>query len=117
MKELIEAKDSDVYDVLAYVAYARETCTRIERVIAAKPAIAQAFDNFKQREFIDFILDKYVEEGVQELAASKMSSLIELKYNTINDAAMEFGSPAVIRGPFIGFQKYLYQAHSVKSHH
>lgn len=109
MKELIEAKDSDVYDVLAYVAYARDTCTRIERATAAKPAIARAFNNYKQQEFIAFILEKYIEEGVQELAASKMRSLIELKYNTINDAAIEFGSPAVIRETFVGFQKYLYE--------
>ena len=30
MKELIDAKDSDVYDVLAFVAYAVETRTLIQ---------------------------------------------------------------------------------------
>jgi len=108
MKDLIDAKDSDVYDVLAFVAYAIETRTRMERVKSAKPAIAKAFSDYKQREFIDFILDKYVEDGVHELAANKMRSLIELKYNTISDAAAEFGSPKVIRDTFIGFQKHLY---------
>ncbi len=109
MKDLIDAKDSDVYDVLAFVAYAIETRTRLERVKNAKPSIAKEFRDYKQREFIDFILDKYVEDGVRELAESKMRSLIELKYNTISDAAVEFGSPAVIRDTFVGFQKYLYQ--------
>ena len=108
MKALIDAKDSDVYDVLAFVAYAAETRTRKERVSSAKPAIALAYENYKQQEFIDFILDKYIEDGVQELAASKMRTLIELKYNTIADAATEFGSPKVIRETFVGFQKYLY---------
>jgi type I restriction enzyme R subunit len=37
-----------------------------------------------------------------------MRSLIELKYNTISDAAAEFGSPMVIRETFIGFQRFLY---------
>jgi len=109
MKDLIDAKDSDVYDVLAFVAYAIETQTRLERVKHAKPAINKAFSSYKQREFIDFILAKYIEDGVQELAAEKMSSLIKLKYNTISDAAAEFGSPTAIRETFIGFQKYLYQ--------
>ncbi|WP_350604332.1 type I restriction-modification enzyme R subunit C-terminal domain-containing protein, partial [Pseudoalteromonas sp. SMN1298-MNA-CIBAN-0114] len=63
---------------------------------------------YKQQEFINFILSKYIEDGVQELAPKKMRSLVELKYNTINDAAIEFGSPAAIRDTFIGFQKYLY---------
>lgn len=108
MKALIGATHSDVYDVLAYVAYASETHTRRERVRMAKPAIAAAFTNDKQREFINFILEKYVQDGVQELAASKMKSLLELKYSTINDAAAELGPPARIRETFVGFQKHLY---------
>lgn len=108
MKELIDARDSDVYDVLAYVAYTAETRTRSERAQRAKPLIKKAFASYKQHEFVDFILDKYVADGVNELAAKKMRSLIELKYNTISDAASELGSTAVIRETFIGFQQYLY---------
>ena len=108
MKDLIDAKYSDVYDVLAYVAYAAETHTRTERVTTAKPSIAKAFADYKQLEFIEFILDKYVQDGVKELSTSKMQSLITLKYNTINDAAAELGSPKAIRETFVGFQKYLY---------
>ena len=108
MKVLIDAQDSDVYDVLAHVAYAVDTRSRAERVKQSKPAIAKAFVDYKQQEFIEFILEKYIVDGVQELAAKKMRSLIELKYNTISDAAAEFGSTAVIRETFIGFQKHLY---------
>jgi type I restriction enzyme R subunit len=107
MKELIDAKDSDVYDILKYVAYATEVHTRTERVSDAKPAIVKAYD-YKQQEFIDFILKRYIEDGVAELAPKKMRSLIELKYNNINGAVAEFGSPTLIRDTFIGFQKHLY---------
>jgi type I restriction enzyme R subunit len=109
MKELIDAQDSDVYDVLAFVAYAVETRTRANRAQHAKPAIAKAFTTYKQQEFINFILGKYIEDGVQELATHKMRSLIELRYNTISDATVEFGSPAIIRDTFIGFQRFLYE--------
>lgn len=108
MKALIDAKDSDVYDVLAYVAYTAKIRTRSERAQRAKPLIKKAFANYKQHEFVDFVLEKYVVDGVNELAAKKMSSQIELKYNTISDAASELGSPLVIRETFIGFQQYLY---------
>ena len=94
--------------MLAYVAYTAEIHTRSERATRAKPLIRQAFVYHKQHEFIDFILDKYVLDGVNELAAKKMRSLIELKYNTISDATAELGSTAVIRDTFIGFQQYLY---------
>ena len=108
MKDLIDAKDSDVYDVLAYVAYAAETHTRTERAETAKPAIREAFADHKQLEFIDFILEKYVEDGVHELAPGKIKSLVTLKYDTVNDAAAILGSTGVVKETFVGFQKYLY---------
>ena len=109
MKDLIDAKDSDVYDVLRFVAYASEAISRKERVAQAHPIIESEYKNDNQQQFIDFILEKYVEDGVGELSPSKMRSLLELKYNTVSDAAALFGSAGVIRETFIGFQKYLYQ--------
>ncbi|WP_299728583.1 EcoAI/FtnUII family type I restriction enzme subunit R [uncultured Endozoicomonas sp.] len=110
MKALIDAKDSDVYDLLAYVAYATDPCTRKERVEKAKPLIYGAFTDEKQQEFIDFVLDKYVQDDVDELSKAKLRGMVELKYNTISDAAQVLGSPAAIGQTFKGFQKYLYQA-------
>ena len=112
MKDLIDARDSDVYDVLAYIAYAAETLTRVERAKSAKPGISLEYGDYKQQQFIDFILDRYIDDGAHELALEKMKSLIELKYNTISDAAKEFGSTAAIRELFIGFQHHLYEVPS-----
>ncbi len=108
MKELIDAKDSDVFDVLAYVAYAAKTHTRLERAQAARPSIVEAFTDPKQLEFIDFILDKYVRDGDKELASSNIISMVELKYHSVPDAADQFGSVDVVRETFVDFQKYLY---------
>lgn len=115
MKALIDAKESDVYDVLAYVAYAANTITRQQRVDQAKPSINTAFADYRQQDFIRFILDKYIVDGVSELSVGKMSSLVELRYNTISEAAAEFGSPKAIREMFVGFQPYLYQPASESS--
>ena len=110
MKDLIDAKDSDVYDVLAYVAYESEIHTRAQRAASATPAIREAFADQKQLEFIDFILEKYIEDGVSELAKSKMNSLVTLKYDNVHDAISVLGSTSVIKETFVGFQKYLYQS-------
>lgn len=109
MKGLIDAQQSDVYDMLRYVAYAREAISRENRVSTCKPKINTAFGNYKQQEFIAFALEKHIEDGAGELATSKMRSLIELKYHTIGDAVKEFGTTAATRGTFVGFQKYLYE--------
>ncbi|MDO6542561.1 EcoAI/FtnUII family type I restriction enzme subunit R [Photobacterium sanguinicancri] len=108
MKELIDAENSDVYDVLAYVAYAAETKSRATRVADARTTIDTAFTDNNQQDFIHFILGKYVEDGEGELLPKKMPSLLTLKYKTPKDAVDLFGSPAVIRETFLGFQKHLY---------
>ncbi|MCU7853842.1 MAG: DEAD/DEAH box helicase family protein [Candidatus Thiodiazotropha sp. (ex Monitilora ramsayi)] len=108
MKAIVDAKDSDVYDVLAFVAFAFPTITRVERVQAHKGNIFSHYD-YKQQEFIDFVLAQYVKEGVDELAIDKLEELIDLRYHNINDAVAELGAPARIREVFVGFQKYLYQ--------
>jgi len=107
IKRIISADESDIYDVLAYIAFAKDTTTRAERVKSQKPGIDASYDE-KQREFIDFVLTQYIGEGVGELAVSKLPDLIELKYQSTHDAVQVLGSVQGIREVFIGFQERLY---------
>ena len=54
------------------------------------------------------MLSRYVEGGVDELDLDRLSSLIELKYNTIHDGLEVLGSVDEIKRTFIEFQKHLY---------
>ena len=92
MKDLIDAKDSGVYGVLAYVACESKTHTLAKRAASATPAIREAFADQKQLAFIDFILEKYAEDGVSELAKSKIDSLVTLKYDNVHHAISVLGS-------------------------
>jgi type I restriction enzyme R subunit len=112
ISRIIDAEKSDIYDVLAYIAYASTPMTRRERVIAKKRRIFSKY-NDKQQEFLDFILDQYMKEGINELNPSKLPQLIELKYRAIHDAVKELGRVADIRQMFIGFQRYLYEDDAV----
>ena len=108
MQKAIEAEDSDLYDVLAYVAYTRPPITRGERAVLAKAGINTTYKSNRQLAFLEFVLSHYVEQGVDELDLDKLSPLLRLKYNAIADAAAELGTPQQIRDVFVGFQKYLY---------
>jgi type I restriction enzyme R subunit len=109
MQRIIDAENSDLFDVLAYVAYALPTVTRLSRAATAKTAIRTRF-NTKQQAFIDFVLTQYVRVGVEELASDKLAPLLSLKYNNaIVDAVADIGQPDEIRKVFAGFQQYLYQ--------
>ena len=109
MQKIIDAEKSDLFDVLAHVAYALPTLTREERAQKAKVIISTHF-NTKQQVFLDFLLSQYVKVGVDELAQEKLSPLLRLKYNNaIADAVADLGRPEEIGKVFAGFQKYLYQ--------
>jgi type I restriction enzyme R subunit len=63
----------------------------------------------KQKEFLEFVLSKYIETGVEELDQEKLPDLLKLKYHEIRDAAAVLGGTDRIRQMFIAFQKYLYE--------
>jgi type I restriction enzyme, R subunit len=107
ISHLIDAEKSDLYDVLAYIAYAAAPISRRERVIAHKSLIFSQYVG-KQQEFLDFVLEQYIKEGVRELDQDKLPQLLELKYNDIRDAVSDLGSVSDIRAVFIGFQQHLY---------
>ncbi len=108
IKKLIDAERSDLYDVLAYIAFALSPITREERVRTRKGTIFAHYGDDKLQAFLDFVLAEYVKEGVGELDQAKLTPLLELKYRAVSDAARELGGIPKIRDTFIGFQKYLY---------
>lgn len=108
MQTIIDAEKSDLFDVLAHVAFALTPLTREERAARAKLEIRTRFD-CKQQAFLDFVLAQYVKEGVDELDQQKLGPLLKLKYNNaIADAIADLGRPEEIGNVFAGFQKYLY---------
>jgi len=107
-QKVLNAENSDLYDVLAYVSFHSNILDRSIRVDRAKIQLKE-YDP-KQREFLDFVLMQYVKEGVDELDDAKISDLLILKYHAIADAKKELGNIATIRNTFISFQPYLYGA-------
>jgi type I restriction enzyme, R subunit len=108
LQQLIDAEKSDLFDVLEYVFNSEvKPITRAERVAAAQANIF-AFLNAQQKEFIDFVLSKYIDTGVEELDQQKLPILLTNKYHSLEDAKAVLGSVATISSLFIEFQKHLY---------
>jgi type I restriction enzyme, R subunit len=109
LQKLIDAEKSDLFDVLEYVFNSDiKPITREARVAAAQANIF-AFLNAQQKEFIDFVLSKYIETGVEELDQEKLPILLTNKYHSLEDAKDVLGNVANISSLFIQFQKHLYQ--------
>ena len=109
MQSLIAAENSDLFDVLAFVAFALPPHTRQERASHAKAKVHDSFQD-KQEAFIDFVLGQYVAEGVDELDMEKLPELLRLKYHgAIADAIADLGTVEEIKKLFAEFQQFLYQ--------
>ena len=109
MQTIISAENSDLFDVLAHVAYALPPIPREQRAQQARLYIHSRFTS-NQQLFLDFVLQHYVTTGVQELAQEKLAPLLRLRYqNSIADAVADLGKPEEIGQLFAGFQRYLYE--------
>ena len=109
LQQLIDAEKSDLFDVLEYVFNSEIKPISREARVAAAQATIFALLNDKQKEFIEFVLTKYIETGVDELDQEKLPVLLTNKYHSLEDAKGALGSVASISSLFIEFQKHLYQ--------
>ena len=107
LQKMIDAEESDLFDVLSYISFATKPISRKERVIETKQIILDDLDE-KQKEFLEFVLNKYIERGVEELDEEKLPQLLNLKYHAIADAVNLLGDVDKIRSIFFDFQKNLY---------
>lgn len=110
LQKLMDMEQSDLYDVLEYVFNGDYVAmTRDTRATAAQSSLFTSLNN-QQKEFIQFVLSKYVEMGVDELDQDKLPILLTNKYQSLQDAQEVLGDALAIRKLFIQFQAHLYEA-------
>jgi type I restriction enzyme, R subunit len=109
LQKLVEMEHSDLFDVLEYVFNGDYVAVSREDRAKAAEATIFALLNDKQKEFISFVLNKYVESGVDELDQEKLPILLTNKYQSLSDAREVLGDVANISKLFVEFQEYLYR--------
>lgn len=107
LQKMINAEQSDLFDVLNYISFLKPIISRVERVEQAKEKIYEGLGE-KQKEFLDFVLSKYEERGAEELDEDKLPVLLNLKYHSAGDAINILGDVDSIRSIFLNFQRSLY---------
>jgi type I restriction enzyme R subunit len=112
IQEIIDAKNSDLFDVLEFVKYALKPIARSTRAKVARSVIESNLEA-KQLEFVDFLVSQYVESGVGELEESKLETLLEIKYQDVFHGVKVLGNgeASKVRDLFLKFQKNLYLPH------
>jgi type I restriction enzyme R subunit len=108
MRRLIDAPNSDIFDVLAYIRFTLAPLARADRVDSAKAAGMDGYEE-EMREFLGYVLQSYEVQGIRELEPGKIGDFLRIRYGGTNDAKRKLGSIAEIRGAFFDIQRYLFQ--------
>lgn len=105
-QKILNAENSDIFDVLSYVAYGSKILDRRERAEKVRFHFDEMDLNYQ--EFLNFVLTQYIQNGVEELDDEKLGAFLQLKYSSISDAKTILGDVKTIRQNFIDYQSYLY---------
>ena len=108
LQKIIEAEKSDIFDVLNYISFNNQTVSRKLRVAKNQNKIFKLFNKNKQKEFIDFLLAKYIENGIEEFSQENLTNLIKIKYGEIKDALNYLENENIILNIFKNSQKELF---------
>lgn len=106
IRTLIDAENCDLLDVLEYISFNVEPIERAERV--------RNVDSFRttlsaaERDFVNYIINLYIKEGIEELGSDKLPAIISMKYGSIPDGMRALGGVDAAKSIFLGFQKNLY---------
>ncbi len=107
LQKMINAEKSDLFDVLAFFSFHKNVISRFQRVQETESEIMTGLSD-AEKEFIDFVLRRYVESGFEELNQDRLPQLLKLKYHSISDAEQKLGDPEKIRDTFFLFQEKMY---------
>ncbi|URQ68683.1 DEAD/DEAH box helicase family protein [SAR86 cluster bacterium] len=107
LRTLINAENSDMFDVLQWIAFHKPFISRQERVEQSKGKI-YAFLKKNEIEFIDSVLNNYIQSDIDELDDSNLSEILRAKYGNISKAQEELGSIERIQEIFFQSQKELF---------
>ena len=108
---LINTANADIYDILEFIAFnslnLNNPMSRELRVEKTKEKILEGL-NEEQTKFIEFLLERYEDECIESIEEGNLSTLLNLKYNSIVKAEDLLGEINSIKNLFINFQKNLY---------
>ncbi len=105
MRRLIDAPESDLFDVLSYIRFTNPPKTRSERV---KGVQGLATADAEMQRFLEGVLQAYAAHGEAELSLAKLGTFLAARYGTLADAKARLGDVAAIRRAFIDIQQESY---------
>nr|WP_108683298.1 type I restriction endonuclease subunit R [Methyloceanibacter sp. wino2] len=107
IRRLVDAADSDLFDVLSYILFTTEPKTRHQRAEQVrKDGVADADGEMKA--LLLAILAAYEERGEAELATNKLGTFMTARYGSVSEGKERLGGLDMVRDAFRAMQTTLY---------
>lgn len=112
MQKMFEAEDSDVFDVLAHIAFNASILRRHDRAENARNDVKllKGCNTEVAKNFVLFLLERYEKDGVQELDRDNLSEIIRIsQLGTVRDLQLAFGGKEQFLHKYYDVQYSLYE--------
>lgn len=107
IRRLVDAPDSDLFDVLSYILFTNRPKTRSERANSVRSdGIAEA--QLETKSLLLAILSAYEERGESELATKKLGTFLTARYGSVSEGKLKLGGLPAIKKAFRSMQTLLY---------
>lgn len=107
IRKLVDAPDSDLFDVLSYILFTNPPKTRHERADTVRTyGMTDAQDETKA--LLLAILAAYEERGESELATRKLGTFLTARYGSVSEGKVRLGGLDAIKDAFRKMQGTLY---------
>ncbi|ESQ81201.1 EcoAI/FtnUII family type I restriction enzme subunit R [Asticcacaulis sp. YBE204] len=107
MRHLIDAKDSDLFDVLAYILFTHPPVTRYQRAKTTETLELRTIDG-ELKDLLVSILRAYETNGEGELGTRKLGNYLIARYGSVAEGKTRLGELSTIKDAYIRLQETLY---------
>ena len=107
IRRLVDAADSDLFDVLSYIMFTNDPRTRHERADHVR-SDGMADADAEMKDLLFAILGAYEARGESELATKKLTTFLTARYGSVNEAKSKLGGLATVKRAFRTMQEVLY---------
>lgn len=107
IRRLVDAPESDLFDVLSYVLFTNAPKTRHDRADRVREGSIDAFDA-ETKDLLLGILKAYEVDGESELATKKLGQFLVARYGSIGEGKEKLGGLAAVSDAYRKLQLSLY---------
>jgi type I restriction enzyme, R subunit len=107
IRQLVDAAQSDLFDVLAYVLFTNPPKTRQDRANTLRDTRMDSFKG-EMAELLLTILKAYEANGESELATKKLGQFLAARYGSVGESKGKLGELATVKQAFRQMQSALY---------